>query len=70
MTNKLEQRLNQLMKNWWTGNLSDAERQLRALKKRELVHLLINQHRLNDGAWHIDNVVKLQDWVADTLDRV
>jgi len=46
MTNKLEQKLNELMRNWWNGNRSDAERQLRALKKRDLAHLLINQHRL------------------------
>ena len=68
MTNKLEQRLNQLMKNWWTGNLSEAERQLRALKKRDLVHLLVNQHRLEDGAWSKEYQIKLEDWVVGVLD--
>jgi len=68
MTNKLEQKLNELMRNWWNGNQSDAERQLRALKKRDLAHLLVNQHRLEDGAWSKENVVKLQDWVVGVLD--
>jgi hypothetical protein len=68
MTNKLEQKLNELMRNWWNGSRSDAERQLRALKKRDLAHLLVNQHRLEDGAWSKENVVKLQDWVVGVLD--
>jgi len=68
MTNKLEHKLNELMRNWWNGNRSDAERQLRALKKRELVHLLVNQQALYDGAWSNDGNLKFQDWVVGVLD--
>jgi hypothetical protein len=70
MTGKLEQKLNELMRNWTNGNRSDAERQLRALKKRHLAHLLINQHRLDDGVSARDRVgtVKFQDWIVGVLD--
>ena len=68
MTRKLEHKLNELMRNWWNGNRSDAQRQLRALKKRDLAHLLVNQQRLEDGVWSRENIVKLQDWVVGVLD--
>jgi len=68
MTSKLEQKLNQLMNNWWHGNLADARQQLRALKKRELAHLLIDQQQLEYGVWSNESKSKLQEWVTRVLD--
>ena len=67
MTEKQEQKLNELMRHWWNGNLTDARAQVRKLTKRDLTQLLINQHQLANGAWSQENVVKLQDFVADAL---
>lgn len=67
MTAKLQSKLNTLMSNWWNGNISDAQAQVRNLNKRELTQLLVNQHQLEQGAWSKANIVKLQDFVVDAL---
>jgi len=67
MTAKMEDKLNTLMRNWWNGNLSEAKRQTRNLNKRELTQLLINQHQLKNGAWSKENILKIQDFVVESL---
>lgn len=68
ITQKQHSKMNELMRNWWNGNLSDAGAQVRKLTKRELAFLLLNQQELAHGAYHAPNVLKFQKFVVDALE--